>query len=91
MLSDGLRSAGFGSSRPHGTYFVVADASPLGHPDAVAFCRALPGLAGVVAIPLSAFCRDDYGAETASLVRFAFCKRTDVLQRAAAQLAALRR
>ncbi|HEY8281354.1 MAG TPA: pyridoxal phosphate-dependent aminotransferase [Leifsonia sp.] len=91
LLSDGLRSAGFRVFPSDGTYFVVADASPLGHSDAVAFCRALPGLAGVVAVPLSAFCRDDYGAETASLVRFAFCKRTDVLQRAAAQLAALRR
>lgn len=90
LLSAGLRSAGFEVFPSDGTYFVVADAEPLGHPDAVTFCRALPELAGVVAVPLSAFCRGDYGAATASLVRFAFCKRTDVLRRAAAQLAALR-
>ena len=90
VLSAGLRSAGFEVAHSHGTYFVVADAAPLGFTDAVDFCRQLPDLAGVVAIPLSAFCRGDYAVSTASLVRFAFCKRVDVLERAAAQLAGLR-
>ncbi|MFF1573765.1 pyridoxal phosphate-dependent aminotransferase [Leifsonia sp. NPDC058292] len=91
ILSSGLRSAGFTVSPSDGTYFVVADAAPLGFRSAAEFCRALPDLAGVVAVPLSAFCRDDYAAQTASLVRFAFCKRVDVLERAAAQLADIRR
>ncbi|KRC50669.1 aminotransferase [Leifsonia sp. Root227] len=91
LLSDGLRAAGFGVADSDGTYFVVADAAPLGFTDAVAFCRELPDLAGVVAVPLSAFCTDEYAAGTASLVRFAFCKRTEVLERATAQLAGLRR
>lgn len=91
LLSDGLRAAGFGVANSDATYFVVADAAPLGFPDAVRFCRELPKLAGVVAVPLSAFCTQEYGAQTASLVRFAFCKRTEVLERAAAQLAELRR
>jgi N-succinyldiaminopimelate aminotransferase len=91
VLSDGLRAAGFVVSPSDGTYFVVADAAPLGYGDAVEFCLALPDLAGVVAVPLSAFCKDDYAASTASLVRFAFCKRIDVLERAAAQLAELKR
>jgi N-succinyldiaminopimelate aminotransferase len=90
VLSAGLRSAGFEVAESHGTYFVVADAAPIGFTDAVDLCRQLPGLAGVVAIPLSAFCRGEYLASTASLVRFAFCKRVDVLERAAAQLAGLR-
>ncbi len=90
VLSAGLRTAGFEVAESHGTYFVVADAAPLGFTDAVDFCRQLPELAGVVAIPLSAFCRGDYAASAASLVRFAFCKRVDVLERAAAQLAGLR-
>ncbi len=90
VLSDGLRTAGFEVFPSDGTYFVVADAAPLGYPDAVAFCRELPHLAGVVAIPLSAFCRDAYAAQTASLVRFAFCKRGEVLEQAASQLATLR-
>ncbi|WP_345764130.1 pyridoxal phosphate-dependent aminotransferase [Diaminobutyricibacter sp. McL0608] len=90
VLSAGLRSAGFEVAHSHGTYFVIADAAPLGFTDAVDFCRQLPELAGVVAIPLSAFCRGDYAVSRASLVRFAFCKRVDVLERAAAQLTGLR-
>lgn len=90
VLSAGLRAAGFEVHPSDGTYFVVADAAPLGHPDAVEFCRRLPELAGVVAVPLAAFSRDDYAARTASLVRFAFCKRVEVLEEAARRLAALR-
>ncbi|MCI0158694.1 pyridoxal phosphate-dependent aminotransferase [Leifsonia shinshuensis] len=90
VLSAGLRAAGFEVHPSDGTYFVVADAAGLGHRDAVEFCRRLPELAGVVAVPLAAFCRDDYAARTASLVRFAFCKRVEVLEEAAGRLAALR-
>ncbi|MFP3464876.1 aminotransferase class I/II-fold pyridoxal phosphate-dependent enzyme [Leifsonia sp. SIMBA_070] len=89
VLSAGLRSAGFGVFPSDGTYFVVADAAPLGYPDAVELCRALPQLAGVVAVPLGAFSRADYAARTASLVRFAFCKRLEVLEEAARRLAAI--
>ena len=89
VLSAGLRDAGFGVLPTDGTYFVVADAAPLGHPDAAELCRALPELAGVVGVPLAAFCRDAYADRTRSLVRFAFCKRIDVLEEAARRLAAL--
>jgi N-succinyldiaminopimelate aminotransferase len=44
-----------------------------------------------VGIPLTAFVRPERQAPYRSLVRFAFCKRTEVLERAAAQLADLRR
>lgn len=90
LLCRGLEAAGFTVSVPRATYFVIADAAPLGFEDAVAFCRRLPELAGVVAIPVSAFCRPD-AAGVRSLVRFAFCKKDAVLQRAADQLARLRR
>jgi N-succinyldiaminopimelate aminotransferase len=89
LLSAGLESAGFTVFPSHGSYFVVADAAPLGYTDAVAFCRELPSLAGVVGVPISAFCGPRMRGEAASLVRFAFCKRVDVLERAAAQLADL--
>jgi N-succinyldiaminopimelate aminotransferase len=91
LLSAGLDNAGFDVFASHGSYFVVADAAPLGYTDAAAFCRELPALAGVVAVPISAFCGSWMSGEMASLVRFAFCKRVDVLQRAAAQLARLGR
>jgi len=76
-------------SRPDAGYFVIADAAPLGVTDAAEFCRALPALAGVVAVPVSAFVRPDNRDGYASLLRFAFCKRVDVLELAAAQLAGL--
>ncbi|RDV46869.1 aminotransferase [Leifsonia sp. ku-ls] len=91
LLSAGLGAAGFGVFPSDGTYFVVADAAPLGFPDAVELCRRLPELAGVVAVPLGAFSRGEYAARTASLVRFAFCKRTPVLEDAARRLASLAR
>jgi N-succinyldiaminopimelate aminotransferase len=91
LLTAGLTASGFGVTKPAGTYFVVADATPLGYADAVAFCRELPRLAGVVAVPISAFCSQPTDASMAPLVRFAFCKRVEVLERAAGQLAELRR
>ncbi|MBF4462732.1 MULTISPECIES: aminotransferase class I/II-fold pyridoxal phosphate-dependent enzyme [unclassified Rathayibacter] len=90
LLSAGLAAAGFTVSPSSGSYFVVADAAPLGFADGVALCRALPELAGVVAVPVAAFCRPEDAAPYRSLVRFAFCKRVDVLERAVEGLAALR-
>jgi N-succinyldiaminopimelate aminotransferase len=88
LLAGGLETAGFEVSRPAGTYFVVADARPLGYDDGMALCRALPELAGVVAVPVSVFCDDKDAA--GSLVRFAFCKQEHVLQDAVRRLSALR-
>jgi len=62
---------------------------PLGYDDGVTFRRELPERAGVVAIPTSVFCGDPERAH--SLVRFAFCKREEVIDEAAARLATLRR
>jgi N-succinyldiaminopimelate aminotransferase len=90
LLIEGLTAAGFGVSRPAGSYFVIADAAPLGHHDADEFCRRLPRLAGVVGIPLTAFVHPDRRAPYASLVRFAFCKRVDVIEEATSRLRAVR-
>ncbi len=90
LLGDGLRAAGFDVSVPAGSYFTVADARALGATDASSFCRELPHRAGVVAIPLTAFATTAHRAEYATLVRFAACKRVDVLAEAASRLAAAR-
>jgi N-succinyldiaminopimelate aminotransferase len=89
LLSAGLVAAGFTITEPQAGYFVVADAAPLGFDDGAAMCRALPGLAGVVGVPITAFVSAEHRGEYRSLVRFAFCKRVDVLERASAQLAGL--
>jgi N-succinyldiaminopimelate aminotransferase len=87
-LARGLADAGFAVYAPSGTYFITTDIRPLGHTDGMAFCRALPERAGVVAIP-AVVLYDDV-VEGGPLVRFAFCKRTEVLEDAVARLQALR-
>ena len=92
LLCEGLAGAGFGVTRPRGTYFVVADGAPLGFPDGTDLCRRLPELAGVVGIPMTAFCRDGSPTHAAlrSSVRFTFVKRPEVLREAVTRLARLR-
>jgi N-succinyldiaminopimelate aminotransferase len=87
-LCAGLAAAGLAVFVPAGTYFVTADITPLGETDGRAFCLALPERAGVVAVPTVVF----YDAEEVGrpLVRFAFCKRDEVIDEAAARLAGLR-
>jgi N-succinyldiaminopimelate aminotransferase len=87
LLCMALEEAGLTISRPSGTYFVIADVSPLGATDAVAFARELPRLAGVVGIPVSVFHDDKDAART--LLRFAFCKRDEVLVEASRRLHSL--
>lgn len=84
LLVPALADAGFTVAPVHGGYFAVADAAPLGVTDAAQLCRELPERIGVAAVPLSAFYRDAAGAK--SLVRFAFCKRPEVLHKAATRL-----
>jgi N-succinyldiaminopimelate aminotransferase len=84
----GLREVGFEVFQPAGTYFVTADVRSLGWEDGVEFCRDLPHKAGVVAIPHQVF-YDDVEAGR-PLVRFAFCKRDEVLDEALTRLQSLR-
>jgi N-succinyldiaminopimelate aminotransferase len=80
-LCDGLVAAGLEVLRPAGTYFANVDAGREG----VAFCRGLVESAGVVAIPTSVFYDDPEAGR--DLVRFAFCKRPEVIDEAARRLA----
>jgi N-succinyldiaminopimelate aminotransferase len=89
-LCEGLLAAGFTVHRPQGTYFVVTDirslADRLDRPaDGMAFCLDLPRLAGVVAVPQEVF--HDDPADGTPFVRFAFCKKDDIIDAAAAGLA----
>lgn len=87
LLAAGLDAAGFEVFTPGGTYFVVADARGLGFDDGVDLCRRLPELAGVAAVPVSVFTDDKEASR--SLVRFAFCKRDEVLGEAVERLGRL--
>ena len=90
LLALGLREAGFDVAPSAGSYFTVADARPLleAGEDAAAFCRALPARVGVAAIPISAFVSPEHHDEFSTLVRFAACKRTEVIDEASRRLAA---
>jgi N-succinyldiaminopimelate aminotransferase len=85
LLSDGLADLGFSVIPAQGTYFVSTDVRPLGFSDGLTFCRAIPDLARVVAIPYSAFCDDPTVA--GPYVRWAFCKQPTVLVEALDRLA----
>jgi N-succinyldiaminopimelate aminotransferase len=84
LMCTGLAKAGFEVYRPAGTYFITTDIRPFGETDGIAFCRDLPRRAGVVAVPSAVFYDDKQAGHTQ--VRFAFCKRTEVLQEALTRL-----
>ena len=87
ILGAGLHAAGFTVYPPGGTYFVTADIRPLGSDDGMTFCRELPERCGVVAVPNQVFYANPERGR--HLVRFAFCKRREVLAEAAERLASL--
>jgi N-succinyldiaminopimelate aminotransferase len=88
LLSDGLAAAGFQVFPAAGTYFVTVDITPLGETDGLAFCRALAGRVGVVAVPCVVFYDDT--AAGLPLVRFTYCKREAVLVEAVERLGRIR-
>jgi N-succinyldiaminopimelate aminotransferase len=84
LLTAGLSEIGFEVYPPAGTYFVITDIKPLGERDGIEFCRTLPDRAGVVAIPTAVLY--DHPEQARTQVRFAFCKRPEVLSQALARL-----
>ncbi len=84
-LAGGLRRAGFDVLPSQGSYFLVADFAALGFDgDDMAFCRQITEQAGVAAIPVSAFYEGDAPRHW---VRFAACKKDEVLDEACDRLA----
>ncbi|MDM4720767.1 pyridoxal phosphate-dependent aminotransferase [Micromonospora sp. WMMA1363] len=88
QLVAGLTDAGLDVLTPEGTYFVTADVTALGGRDGVEFCRSLPERCGVVAVPTQVFYDDPEAGRR--LIRFAFCKRAEVLTEAVTRLRQLR-
>ncbi|SFW49006.1 pyridoxal phosphate-dependent aminotransferase [Amycolatopsis australiensis] len=83
-LSAGLADAGFAVRRTAGTYFVCVDVRPLGFTDAADLAWELPGRVGVAAVPVKVF--TDHPDEWKHLLRFAFCKRNEVIDEAITRL-----
>ena len=91
-LQAGLEAAGFDVFTCQGTYFLTADIRSVAArnelPDtSIDFCLALPEAVGVVAVPSEVFY--DTAEAGRHLVRFAFCKKDDVLDAAIERLMTL--
>lgn len=86
LLANGLQDAGFDVYETHGTYFIVVDIASMGYSSGVDFCMDLPELAGVAAIPVEVF--TDHPELWTTKVRFAFCKKPEVLREAVKRLKA---
>jgi len=89
LLLPALREAGFTFSVPEGAYYVLADFSALSADDDVTFAKWMAKEIGVATVPGSSFYHDP--ALGRSLVRFAFCKKLETLERAVERLAKLNR
>jgi aspartate/methionine/tyrosine aminotransferase len=87
LLVHGLQHVGFNVRSPEGTYFILADHTPFGFDDDVAFCHHLVQRCKVVGIPPSAFYANS--KEGKGLVRFAFCKGLETLNKAVERLGGL--
>ena len=87
LIVNGLASVGLTVYPAMGTYYVTADVGPLGYDDGMDFCRDLPGRCGVVAVPTRVFYDDQEAGR--SIVRFAYCKRLEVLHEAIERLSRL--
>ena len=85
-----LAGIGLDLAVTRGTYFLTADPRPLGVTDAAAWCLELPEKVGVAAVPFAPF-TDAFTDDWSHLVRFAFCKRPEVLAEAGRRLRALAR
>ena len=86
QLARGLEDVGIQVIRPKGTYFLVADLQGLGNDNAVEVAKLMPERIGVAAIPMSVFALQKNQKDYASLLRFAFCKRPEVISEAVARL-----
>lgn len=80
ILVEGLKSVGFKVFPSSGTFFVLADHTPFGFENDVAFCEYLIKEIGVAAIPCSVFYLNQ--EEGKNLVRFTFCKDEETLKAA---------
>jgi N-succinyldiaminopimelate aminotransferase len=84
LLASGLTDLGLVVHPSEGTYFLLSDVTGLGYASGQDFCADLPTRAGVVVIPVAALC--DHADVGRTWVRWAFCKRPEVLEEALARL-----
>lgn len=88
-LLNALEQIGFRCVRPQGAYYIMADITPFGWGDDVAFAKYLASEIGVAVVPGSSFFRPESTAGK-RLIRFCFCKKFETLQAAVDRLQKLK-
>ena len=88
LITPVLAEAGFRFTSPEGAYYVLADFSELSDDDDVTFAKWMAKEIGVAGVPGSSFYHDP--AMGRSMIRFAFCKKSETLEAAAERLVNLR-
>lgn len=88
LLASGLTEVGFDVHLPQGTYFLLAGYGAFSAEDDRSFARHLTTEHGVATVPPGVFYSDP--SEGHGMVRFAFCKRAEVLSEALGRLQRLR-
>jgi aspartate/methionine/tyrosine aminotransferase len=84
-LLNALEKIGFACVRPQGAYYIMADITPFGWDDDVAFAKYLASEIGVAVVPGSSFFRPESSAGK-TLIRFCFCKKLETLAAAIERL-----
>ena len=82
-LAAGIAKLGFDVLPCEGTYFLTASIKNLTNEPDTAFCERLVKEAGVALIPLSVFFKD---GKPDHMVRFAFCKKHEVIEESVRRL-----
>lgn len=88
-LLEELQKIGFDCIRPAGAYYIMADITPFGYDDDVAFAKYLAEKIGVAVVPGSSFYRPE-SIDGRKLIRFCFCKELSTLEAAVERLQKLR-
>jgi aminotransferase len=87
MMVAALNEGGFRFSAPEGAYYILADFSELSDLRGLEFALWLAKEVGVATVPGTSFYSKPKMGET--LTRFAFCKKSETLERAAERLASI--
>ncbi|GAB4329352.1 MAG: pyridoxal phosphate-dependent aminotransferase [Phototrophicales bacterium] len=90
LMMDAIQAAGMTAPTPKGTYFVMADFSPVFDGDDVEFARYMTAEIGVAVIPPTFFYSAEHKYLGSRHTRFAFCKGDDTILAAAERMRKLK-
>jgi aminotransferase len=87
VMVGALKEAGFKFASPEGAYYILADFTDISDLRGVEFAHWLAKEVGVATVPGTSFYSNPKQGET--VTRFAFCKKSETLEKAAERLSSL--